>query len=126
MRDLTVSLADPSPLPLIDRVLIRPSHAPDLLVAWSAVAAVQQGTLSLAGDAAGFAIGALSDALDDDEILLGRDVLDTQVVDIAEQRLARVATYPRRPERRLCSGLSRAGGDVGSARKSPQYMDYRR
>lgn len=91
VRDLTVSLADPSPLPLIDRVLIRPSHAPDLLVAWSAVAAVQQGTLSLAGDAAGFAIGALTDALDDDEILLGRDVLDTQVVDIAEQRLARVA-----------------------------------
>lgn len=89
--DLTVSLADPSPLPLIDRVLIRPSHPPDLLVPWSTVSAVQQGALSVAADPAGYAIGAVSAALDDDEILLGRDVLDTQIVDIGEQRLARVA-----------------------------------
>ncbi len=90
VADLTVSLADPNPLPMIDRVLIRRPHAHDLLLPWSAVSAAQ-GSLSLTGEAAGFAIDSLAAALDDDEILLGRDVLDTQVVDIGEQRLARVA-----------------------------------
>lgn len=89
--DLTVSLADPGPLPMIDRVLIRPPHARDLLVPWSMMSAVQRGRLSVAGDPADFAIGSVSAALDDDEILLGRDVLDTQIVDVSAQRLARVA-----------------------------------
>src|SRR6185312_15778972 len=38
-----------------------------------------------------FAITSTIDALDDDEILLVRDVLDTQIVDLVGQRLARVA-----------------------------------
>ena len=38
-----------------------------------------------------FAISSTHDALRDDELLLLRDVLDTQVVDVVGQRLARVA-----------------------------------
>ena len=38
-----------------------------------------------------FAICSTTDALGDDEILLVRDVLDTQIVDVVGQRLARVA-----------------------------------
>ncbi len=46
---------------------------------------------------------ALADALGDDEILLGRDVLDTQVVDVVGARLARVAdvVLARTPDGRL-------------------------
>jgi hypothetical protein len=45
----------------------------------------------LAEDPGRFAITSIVEALADDEILLGRDVLDTQIVDIVGQRLARVA-----------------------------------
>ena len=49
----------------------------------------------------------MAGALDADEILLGRDVLDTQVVDVVGQRLARVADVllDRMPDRGWrCSG----------------------
>jgi hypothetical protein len=42
-------------------------------------------------DPSSFAITSTVNALDDDEILLTRDVLDTQIIDIVGQRLARVA-----------------------------------
>lgn len=90
VRDLTVRLADPNPLPMVDRVLIRRSRATDLLLPWSAMSAAH-GALSVSDEPAGSGVSSPSAALDDDEILLGRDVLDTQVVDIGEQRLARVA-----------------------------------
>ena len=50
-----------------------------------------------------FETSALSEALAPDEILLKRDVLDTQVVDVAGQRLARVADVllARTPSGRL-------------------------
>jgi hypothetical protein len=49
-------------------------------------------TLDLAAaDVASFETAALADTLAPDEILLKRDVLDTQIVDVVGQRLARVA-----------------------------------
>lgn len=62
------------------------------LVPWEAVGTVHAGQVTLRTDDAGaFRIGALAGALDPDEILLGRDVLDTQVIDVVGQRMARVA-----------------------------------
>jgi sporulation protein YlmC with PRC-barrel domain len=91
LADLTVSLGDHDGPTLVDRILIRRSGVSDLLVPWSAVASFQHTAVELVDDPAGFAINSIADALDVDEILLVRDVLDTQIVDIAGQRLARVA-----------------------------------
>ena len=54
----------------------------------------------------------LTSALDPDEILLVRDVLDTQIVDVVGQRLARVADVllARRPD----AALEPVGVEVGS------------
>jgi hypothetical protein len=90
LADLTVSLGEQNGPTLIDRLVVR-RHAPDLLVPWSAVESFPQTGIVLAGDATDFAISSIVGALDADEILLVRDVLDTQIVDIAGQRLARVA-----------------------------------
>lgn len=89
--DLTAGLGDVHGTTVVDRLLVRRPHAPDLLVPWSAVGAVHAAALTLTGDVTPYAVGNLPAALDPDEILLVRDVLDTQIIDIAGQRLARVA-----------------------------------
>jgi hypothetical protein len=89
--DLTASLGEQNGPTLVDRILVRRRAAPDLLVPWTAVGSYQHGIVTLAEDHGAFIIRSIADALDTDEILLARDVLDTQVVDIAGQRLARVA-----------------------------------
>jgi hypothetical protein len=61
------------------------------LVPWSVTTTFQRGVLTLARPPAEPAVDWAATALDDDEIRLARDVLDTQVVDIRGQRLARVA-----------------------------------
>jgi sporulation protein YlmC with PRC-barrel domain len=103
LADLTVSLDERSSPTLVDRILIRSHGAADLLVPWSAVGSFQHASVVLAEDPSGYAIGSIADALDDDEILLKRDVLDTQIVDIAGQRMARVAdvVLARIPDGRL-------------------------
>lgn len=101
------------------------------LVVPSAEVAVHGGLLTLGdGDLSRYEVAQVSDALAPDEILLKRDVLDTQIVDVVGQRLARVADVllARRPDgrletvgvevgfsgvlRRLRLGGSRIGDDV--------------
>lgn len=63
------------------------------LVPWDAVAAFERSRVQLrdVGPPASFAVGRHGVPLEDDELLLGRDVLDTQVVDVVGHRLARVS-----------------------------------
>jgi hypothetical protein len=89
--DLTVSLAEQNGPTHVDRMLVRRDGARDLLVPWTAVRSYRHGIVTLAENPDAFIIRSIADALQPDEILLTRDVLDTQVVDIAGQRLARVA-----------------------------------
>jgi len=91
VADLTVSLGEQNGPTMVDRLLVRRKAAADLLVPWTEVVSFQRTEVELAGDVSGFAIGSLVDALDSDEILLVRDVLDTQIVDIVGQRVARVS-----------------------------------
>jgi sporulation protein YlmC with PRC-barrel domain len=76
-------------IPRVERILLHGKH--DLLVPWEAVVSFNHNGIRLSSDGTDFTIGHIVVALDDNEILLGRDVLDTQVVDIGGQRLARVA-----------------------------------
>lgn len=87
LADLTVRLDDNGGPQTVARLLVSRRDAPAMLLSWDAVANVHCGRPVLAGGAAGAPV----DELYDDEILLARDVLDTQVVDLAGQRLARVA-----------------------------------
>ena len=68
-------------------------RAPDLLLPWAAIESFEHTGVLVHGtdDPTTFAITSTTDALGDDEILLVRDVLDTQIVDVVGQRLARVA-----------------------------------
>ncbi len=68
-------------------------RAPDLFVPWAAIESFEN-TCVLVRDPMTRPHSrspSTTDALDDDEILLVRDVLDTQIVDVVGQRLARVA-----------------------------------
>lgn len=91
LADLTVRLDAAEGPHRVHRLLVS-RRGPALLVPWHAAGALHAGQVVLrADDVAAFAVAELSAALDPDEILLRRDVLDTQVVDVVGQRLARVA-----------------------------------
>ena len=85
--DLTVLLDDDHGPQLVEHLVVGRRGAPAQLLPWSAVARLEAGAPVLAAGATGTAV----DAMAGNEILLARDVLDTQVVDVAGQRLARVA-----------------------------------
>lgn len=91
LADLSVRLGAEAGPHLVERVLVRRDGGPQLLIPWGAIRGVRHADIELACDASGFAIISTAEALNDDEILLGRDVLDTQIVDVVGQRLARVA-----------------------------------
>ncbi|KUI32606.1 PRC-barrel domain-containing protein [Mycobacterium sp. GA-2829] len=91
LADLTIRLGDRHGATLIERIVIHRRRAPALLIPWSAAAALRHNAIEVSGDFTAFAVGAVGAALHPDELLLHRDVLDSQVVDIAGQRLARVA-----------------------------------
>ena len=109
--DLTVRLDGQESAHRVRRVLVNHGGI-GLLVPWEAVRTLHAGQLMLRTDDAGaFRIGALAEALDPDEILLRRDVLDTQIVDVVGQRLARVAEVLLARTRDSC--LEVAGVEVG-------------
>ncbi|WP_293310891.1 magnesium transporter [Mycolicibacterium sp.] len=87
LADLTVRVDGDHPV--VNRLLVTRRGGPTLLVPWAAVGDFD-GPVVLE-DATGFEVPALAEALGPDELLLVRDVLDTQVVDVVGQRLARVA-----------------------------------
>lgn len=88
--DLSVRLDGHAGPRLVSRVLVRRRRAPDCLLPWTVVADFGHSTVVLRE---GFDPSIHSDAptLAQDEILLLRDVLDTQIVDVVGRRLARVA-----------------------------------
>lgn len=91
--DLSVDLDTHAGPRLVERLLIRRRHAAELLVPWSAIGefGCSRVVLDDGVDATAYAAGTEAGRLPDDEILLVRDVLDTQLVDVIGQRLARVA-----------------------------------
>ncbi len=114
LADLTADLVEESGPHLVDRVVVARRRAGRLVVPWEQVATLEHGRLVLACDGPDTEVYAVDDitaALGDREILLVRDVLDTQVVDVVGQRLARVAdvVLARTPEGRL----ELMGVDVG-------------
>ncbi len=93
VADLTTRLDDGGGPHLVERILVSCRRAPDLLVPWAAVESLDHTGVLIHDkeDPTTFAITSTVDALAKDEILLVRDVLDTQIVDIVGQRMARVA-----------------------------------
>lgn len=102
--DLTVRLDGDRGPQLVERLVVGRRGAPPQLLPWAAVARLEAGRPVLS-------VGAPATALDTvaaNEILLARDVLDTQVVDVAGQRLARVADVVLA----LAGGAGRTGLEV--------------
>ena len=93
LADLTVQLGEQAGPHLVERLLVRRHRAQDLLMPWAAIESFENTGVLVHGtdDPTSFAITSTTDALGDDEILLVRDVLDTQIIDVVGQRLARVA-----------------------------------
>ncbi len=92
LADLSVDLDRQVGPPLVERLLVKRRRAPDLLLPWAVVAEFAQSGIVLAGDVeTSSALGPAAEELGRNEILLARDVLDTQIVDVAGLRLARVA-----------------------------------
>lgn len=87
LADLTVRIDGDGGPQLVERLLVRRRGAAAELISWDAVRRFEAGRPVLRADAPSVPLRELGD----DEILLGRDVLDTQVVDVVGQRLARVA-----------------------------------
>ena len=103
LADLTVRLNRGSGSHLVERLVVTRRHDAELVLPWTAVANFHAGQVVLGVDE----ISAAHE-LEPDEILLGRDVLDTQIVDVVGQRLARVAdvVLARTPDSRLeCLGV---------------------
>jgi len=93
LADLTIRLGAQGGPHLVERLLVQRHRAPDLLVPWAAIESFENTCVLMRGsdDPISFAIPSTAEALRDDEILLVRDVIDSQIVDVVGQRLARVA-----------------------------------
>ncbi|HVQ53155.1 MAG TPA: magnesium transporter [Mycobacterium sp.] len=98
---------------LVARILVRGHRTPDLLMPWAAIEIFEMTGVRVCDGAnpEEFWITSTGDALDDGEIFLVRDVLDTQIFDIAGRRLARVADVVL--ERGADRHLELVGVDVG-------------
>lgn len=107
LADLTVSLAQESGLHRVERVLVKRRNGATLLVPWDQVTKFDYNQIVLTGAVDRYA----TDVLGEHEILLGRDVLDTQVVDVVGQRLARVADVVL--ARTAVGGMELVGVEVG-------------
>jgi sporulation protein YlmC with PRC-barrel domain len=93
LADLTTRLDDGVGPHRVERILVSCRRGRDLLVPWAAVGRFEPTGVLVndKDDGTTFAITSTVDALAKDELLLVRDVLDTQIVDIVGQRMARVA-----------------------------------
>ncbi|MET0474522.1 MAG: magnesium transporter [Mycobacterium sp.] len=93
VADLSVDLDGQAGSRLVGRLLVKRQHAMDLLIPWSAIADFGHSSVLLTerNEESVAAAGSSPDGLRADEILLVRDVLDTQIVDVIGHRLARVA-----------------------------------
>ena len=93
VADVTTRLDSQAGPHLVERILVQCRRGADLLMPWAAIESFENTGVLVNGtdDPTSFAITSTTDALGDDEILLVRDVLDTQMIDVVGQRLARVA-----------------------------------
>jgi sporulation protein YlmC with PRC-barrel domain len=93
VSDLTVRLTSARPTPLVARLRVRLIGEGAAFVEWSSVAGFEHDIVELHHDTPmrRFEDRELNAQLAADELLLCRDVLDTQIVDVVGHRLARVA-----------------------------------
>jgi len=91
--DLTVRLTAEPVVPDVARVLVQTRKGVGRLIDWDRIAQFEHDRVEFAvTDASSeFPIDGVSAQLAADELLLCRDVLDTQIVDVVGHRLARVA-----------------------------------
>jgi sporulation protein YlmC with PRC-barrel domain len=91
LRDLTARLG--ADHPVVYRLAIGSRRRLVYLVPWTAVAAFERSEVQLrdVGPLDRFLIGRGEIPLEEDELLLVRDVLDTQIIDVVGHRLARVS-----------------------------------
>lgn len=101
VRDLSVGVSNP--VPLVQRMLVRGRRRQTTLVPWDAIESFEHTSVQLAAGAVTEPVERDRLGLANDELLLVRDVLDTQIVDIAGQRLVRVGDVllARREDERL-------------------------
>ncbi len=90
IADLAVRMPGSVEPALVDRIVVHRRHSRDVLVPWEVVKTVAHSNVRLKVDVAESGGLRTDDPLGTDEILLVRDVLDTQVFDIVGQRLSRV------------------------------------
>lgn len=112
LRDLTVNLDDADPFGR--RLVVRTRRRVTALVEWDAVTSFEHTLVQLGTTAPITRIDADIQGdlpLEHGELLLGRDVLDTQVVDVAGSRLARVGDIllTRADDERLLVGAVDVG-----------------
>jgi hypothetical protein len=136
LRDLTARLGVEHPE--VHRLAVGSRQRVSYLLPWSAVESFERSGVQLrdVGRLDSFIVESRALPLEDDELLLGRDVLDTQIVDVVGHRLARVSEVllTRLPDGRL----EVAAVDVGmgavcrrfglrllSERFSEQAVDWR-
>ena len=96
---------------LVDRFVIRGPSGKTLVVPSAEVVVDGTHLVLVTADVSRFQVAQVSDALAPDEVLLKRDVLDTQVVDVVGQRMARVADVLL--ARRADGRLETVGVEVG-------------
>jgi sporulation protein YlmC with PRC-barrel domain len=105
VADLSVRLGGTEGPHLVARLLVRRRHERGVLVPWGDLASFEHTGVLLRPEAEVSRLTEPRDTfeLEPDELLLVRDVLDTQIVDVAGQRLARVAdvVITRTPDERL-------------------------
>jgi sporulation protein YlmC with PRC-barrel domain len=91
--DLTIRLTPEPVVPDVARVLVQTHHGVGRLIDWDRIEQFEHDRVESADTDASseFPIDAVSQHLASDELLLCRDVLDTQIVDVVGHRLARVA-----------------------------------
>lgn len=99
--DVTMVLGHPDSAALVDRVLVRTARGRHLMFDWATVEHVASEGIRVS--AGGIPVMSVASCLRIDELLLHRDVLDTQIVDVIGRRVARVADIllARRRDRRL-------------------------
>ncbi|AEV76493.1 Mg/Co/Ni transporter MgtE with CBS domain [Mycolicibacterium rhodesiae NBB3] len=90
LADLVVTAAD-ADLPTVRRILVRGNHARTVSVPWTDVDRIGPGHIALRSGSETLVVESAAEGLSSDEVLVVRDILDSQIIDIAGQRLARVA-----------------------------------
>jgi len=91
--DLTVRLDPQRAMPFVARLLVELRRGISVLVGWDRIIQFEHDRVQLVDLAleTQFPTSSVSSQLEPDELLLCRDVLDTQIVDVVGHRLARVA-----------------------------------